>query len=321
MKHIQNEDELYQLIKTWCPQPYGGIGVGDDAAVVKTGNNWLVATTDSLIEYVHFKSHWITPEYLGRKAVLSNLSDFSAMGASPRFALVSLILPKKYKTKRFLKKMYVGLTKKFSRHNIIIVGGNTSSGTHLSIVVTLLGIMNHKPLTRSGGHPGDLIFCTGNLGAAAYELSMLLSGKQHRMRVLPPDRLVFAQQLTIRNLASSAIDLSDGLSQSLIRLCAASKVGAKLYEKKLPISPSLLAQIVTDKQQDRWIIHGGESYELLFTTPKTKLSEIQKLAEKTSTPVHAIGELLFSGESVLIEKRNGATASLVPKGWDHLQTR
>lgn len=319
MKHIANEDELYLLIKTWCPQTNNGIGIGDDAAVLPFKINNLVATTDSLIESIHFQIAWITPTYLGQKAALTNVSDFSAMGATPKYALISLILPEVFKTKQFLKNLYEGLSKEFSRHTITIVGGNTSSGKTLNITVTLFGYIDCKPLTRSGGHSGDLILCTGYLGDAAHELSRLLSGQQKHMKTLPPDRLIFSQQLAQQKIATSAIDISDGLSQDLTRLCSASKVGGKIYEKKLPVSPIVLNKNISDKQKEEWVLHGGEVYDLLFTCPKINLPQILKLAAKTSTPISVIGELLPSTKKVVIEKKNGTTTPLIPHGWDHFR--
>lgn len=321
MNRLTNEDSLYALIKKWCPQPDKQVGIGDDAAVVKIGTTQVVTTTDSLVENIHFKSLWVTPTYLGRKAALTNMSDFSAMGAIPRYALISLILPEKYESEKFLKQLYEGLIAEFSRHIIYIVGGNISAGSELSITVTLFGTMHGKPLTRFGGHAGDVIFCTGYLGEPAYELSRLYSGKQKQMKALPPDRLRFSQQLAQQHLATSAIDISDGLSLDLKRLCAAGRVGAKIIEEQLPVSPALLSQKIIYKEREQWVLHGGEIYELLFTAPKTKLAKIRKLAEKTSTPVCVIGELLPSSGKIVIERKNGKTTSLVPQGWDHFRRK
>lgn len=319
MKHIVNEDELYHLIQTWCSNPDKDIGIGDDAAVLRFNKSRLVATTDSLVEHIHFQTHWVTPTYLGQKAGLTNISDFSAMGAIPKYALVSLILPEIFKTKQFLKKLYKGLSKEFSRHNITIVGGNTSSGKELSITVTLFGYIDCSPITRSGGRAGDLILCTGYLGDAAHELSRLLSGRQKYIKTLPPDRLIFGQQLAQQKIATSTIDISDGLSRDLARLCTASKVGAKIYEKKLPVSPVLLTKIISDKQREEWTLHGGEVYELLFTAPKNNAAKIQVLAKKTSTPVCVIGEI-DSTKKILIERKNGTISTLIPQGWDHFRS-
>lgn len=283
----------------------GDIGIGDDAAVVDIPEGKLVVTTDSLVENVHFKTSWVTPEFLGRKAALTNISDISAMGATPLYALISLIFPKIYFSESFIRSLYKGFKKEFHPLGVSIIGGNISKGESLSVTITVIGRSDNKPLTRTGARVGDLICVTGTLGKAKEELDALMSGRKKKWTLLPPNRLSFAQKLAERQLATSCIDVSDGLSIDLHRLIKASNVGAEIQA----LARGPLANIDLT-------LYGGEEYELLFTIPKDRIDECKALSRIEKTPVSIIGEVVDRNNVTLIMK-NGKRVLLKPKGWDH----
>lgn len=286
-REFHSESDLVAYLQKLLGNPPGVVvGIGDDAAVIPFGRDNLVVTTDSLVEDVHFRLPWVTPGYLGQKASLVNLSDLAAMGAVPRYALISLIFPKKYLRRDFIEGFYRGLEKHFQKHRVTIIGGNTSRGNNMSITVTLFGTTAH-PLLRSTAQAGDLIWCTGTLGAAAREVSLLEKGKKKHMIHLPPDRVQFAHALANTNCVHACIDISDGLAKDLNTLCIAGKVSATLFA---PVPPS------------------GEDYELLFTAPQKVSKTIEGVARSTHTPVRRIGAIHTEGKRLLADS-----------GWDHLR--
>lgn len=145
-REFRSESDLVAYLQKFLGKlPGGVVGIGDDAAVVPFDGGNLVATTDTLVEDVHFRLHWVTPGYLGEKAALVNLSDLAAMGAAPLYALISLVLPKKHLQQGFIESFYKGIQKHFQKHRVTIVGGNTSRGNSVVITVTLFGT-TYRPL-------------------------------------------------------------------------------------------------------------------------------------------------------------------------------
>lgn len=227
-------------------------GIGDDCAVYRApgAKEDLVFTTDMLIEDVHFQTSTHKPEEIGHKALARGLSDIAAMGAEPRFCLLSIALSAAA-TKRWIDEFYCGLLKLAGRTGTVLAGGDISHTEKICCDITVCGaVPGSRALLRSGAKPGDLIYVSGSLGAAAVALA---AGIAHR----PEPRLDIGLQL--RGKATAAMDLSDGLSTDLRRMCLASGVSANLSD--VPLAPGASLEQA---------LHGGEDYQLLFTLPPGK---------------------------------------------------
>ena len=228
-------------------------GIGDDCAVYRSpgAKDDLVFTTDMLIEDVHFRLGTHKAEEIGHKALARGLSDIAAMGAEPRFCLLSIAISEAV-SKRWIDGFYRGLLKLAGRTGTVLAGGDLSHAATICCDITVCGsVPKGRALLRSGAKPGDHIYVSGVLGAAAVALD---SGKAHH----PEPQLELG--LRLRKNASAAMDLSDGLSTDLRRLCLASSVSAEL-SGHMPVAPGASIEQA---------LHGGEDYELLFTSPPGK---------------------------------------------------
>jgi thiamine-monophosphate kinase len=258
-------------------------GIGDDCAIIRpSGGEDLVFTSDFVLEDRHFTLKTHSPAAIGEKALARSLSDLAAMGAVPVFCLVSLAVPAKLGGP-FVKGFYEGLLRTAARHSISLAGGDLARFDKVVADVTCGGrVPRGKALLRSGAKPGQRIYVTGKLGAAAYAFA---KGKP----ILPKPRL--AAGLLLRELGvSAAIDLSDGLSLDLARLCVASNVSAEITAKRLPVARHATLEQALD---------GGEDYELLFTAaPKIAIplgmSEIGVITRKQRESVFMDGHPLQS---------------------------
>lgn len=259
------------------------IPIGDDAAAVKIPpGELLVATTDSVVEDVHFRTNWITPDFLGMKSMRVNMSDIAAMGATPRYCLVSLIAPKKYCTASFVQGLTKGILTECRDHAIALVGGNFSRGEKLSISITLLASAPKEHiLKRSGANIDDVLFLTGSIGVAAAELYCLNQKTLQQAAYLPESRMQFSRNISRSRVATSCIDISDGLAIDLHRLMKASNVGAFLNQSLLPVSKDTRA-IARKYAQDvwEWVLYGGEDYELLFTAKRQDIATVLPVHRK-----------------------------------------
>ncbi len=261
----------FGLIRRWAhklPLLESGVGIGDDAAVLPgPGRKKILFTTDMLIERHHFRKEWGHFSWLGQKALLVNISDISAMGGIPKYAVISLGLSDC--PVRLMDQLYVGFNQVARRTGLRIVGGDTNAAPCLIINVAIVGEVAGNPLLRSGARVGDWIYVTGTLGSAALGLKKLQSGKKItndpliRRHFLPPIRTDVALQLKKRRV-HAMIDVSDGLLADLSHILQASRVGAELWPENLPrLRGSGFSPEVMRKAQ----LTGGEDYELLFTHP------------------------------------------------------
>lgn len=215
------------------------VGIGDDAAVFRPDpREELVFTSDLSIEGRHFR-HTDAPRHAGSKAMVRSLSDLAAMGAEPRFALISLAAPEQR-----LRDFYRGLLE----WKVPVLGGDLSASDRIICDVTLCGgVPKGKALTRSGAKPGDIIYVSGPLGGFA--------ARQYHIPPVPEPRLALG--LKLRGRASACIDISDGISLDLWRLALASGVAADVHD--VPVAAGATIEDALD---------GGEDYELLYTGPK-----------------------------------------------------
>lgn len=308
------------------------VGIGDDAAVIRTQNSQdTVITTDLLIEDVDFRRTWCDAKSLGHKALAVSLSDIAAMGAKPSWALVSIAVPEEIWESDFVKQFYEGWFELADKFNVKLAGGDVSKSEKITIDSIAAGeIRRNNALLRSGAKVGDLIFVTGTLGGAAAGLRLLENGERpdiintentenvessqspnHNLmtrQLKPNPQTVVGKLLPREGLATSAIDLSDGLSSDLRHVCEASGVGAKIYLDKLPFDVNLLGYSEAEKLD--FALNGGEDYELLFTVrPRMARNRSKLLAKFPSTCIGEITgdagkiELVSENEVVTLENR------------------
>lgn len=306
------------------------IGAGDDTCVIKqTENSYLLATTDSQVDGVHFLSRLASANDIGRKSVAVNVSDIAAMGGRPTYCLVSLILPK-FLSEDYIDNLYDGIVEECKKYDIAITGGNISTGKELVVDIFMLGeAPPDRLLRRDGARPGDKILVTGNLGEAAAGLQLLLNPKlevsnENRKALLsrqftPAPRLKEAQIIAELKRATSMIDISDGLGQDLDHICESSKVGARIFEEKIPINNAVM-EAAEKAGKNGWelAINGGEDYELLLTAPESAVNSIiLSVKRETRTDVNVVGEILPESEGKWLVLKGGKSIPLPVEGWDH----
>ena len=312
------------------------LGAGDDCAIMDMGGDQLLlATCDSQVEGVHFTLQTSSPEQIGHKALAINLSDIAAMGGVPRFALISLLLPP-HISPEILEGVYSGLRQEAEQFNTAIVGGNIASvgsSSCFTIDITLLGsVMRDRAIIRSGAQPGDTLCITGHLGDSAAGLFTLFHPEitcslaaldQVRSAHRTPRPRVAEGRILSQfgpHIITAMLDVSDGLSGDLAHICDRSQVGARIEVARLPFSPAIHI-IARETGQDslRWVLHGGEDYELLFTvTPGYEQRVIDAVQSDTGTPVTVIGSVLPLEEQMRLLYADGHQESLQIQSWDHL---
>lgn len=302
------------------------VGIGDDTAAIKvSGEKLLLFTSDSLVEDVHFKWDYTSPFQVGWKALVVNISDVAAVGGNPTHCLVSLALPSGTE-RNLVREVYRGLKKAASKYRVGIVGGDTVRAPSFIITVSLLGEVKRENIVlRSGAKPGDLIYVTGQLGSSGAGLACLKAPnwkvkpeirqfliKKHLM--LSP-RLVEGQKIASSQIATSMIDLSDGLASDLHRLAEESKVGAVLWEDEFPtaLATEQLAKVM-GKSLLEWILYGGEDYELLFAVPPNKKEELK---QTLSFPHTLIGEIVDRDQGIYLKNRGGNRTKIEDRGYNH----
>ena len=292
------------------------LGVGDDAAMIHVRNNYQLAiSSDMLIENIHFLKN-TNPSHLGWKSLAVNLSDIAAMGAIPKWATLSISLPKI--NHAWLKKFSKGFFKCADKFGIDLIGGDTTKGP-LSISITIMGeSKKDEALLRSGAKINDDIWVTGQLGLA----SMGLANLQGQLKLPPRIKMKCLRALEIptpktflgsylSRYANSCIDISDGLIQDLRHILKASKVGASLLLNDIPCE-----KFIHTSKQYQFVLNGGDDYELLFTAAKKNRPFIKKIAKKTNTPVTMIGNITKK-KALNILSEQGKSIKFNPKGFDH----
>ncbi|MFQ6003403.1 MAG: thiamine-phosphate kinase, partial [Candidatus Zixiibacteriota bacterium] len=274
------------------------VNIGNDAAVIRSSpNRLLIFTTDTLMEKVHFDLKYFTFEQVGWKAMVANLSDIAAMGGLPKFALVTMGLPKSISVENVLS-IYNGMTSIAKRYRCKIIGGDTTfSPQGIFISIALLGEVEKKFLVkRSGAKKGDLICVTGDLGEAQAGLEFLKKNPRKKSPLirkhLNPLPRINEARILVKNLKiNSMIDISDGLSSELFHLAGENNLGAIIYEEKIPISPNCIkAGSLLKKSPLLWALSSGEEYELLFTINRKELPNLEKVKRKIKVSV--IGEMV-----------------------------
>lgn len=279
LEQLGEIESLRRTVSRLSPSEHAIVGSGDDAAVIASESSFVVST-DTLIENHDFRLDWSTGFDLGFKAVATNLADIAAMGAKTTALVVAIVVPKTTKIS-WLESFADGLDAgcKAMAPGAGVVGGDLASGDQIVVTVTVHGTLEGRaPVLRSGAKAGDVVAVTGTLGTSACGLALLESGNQdlikayddwvsYHLRPEPP--ISQGVEAAIAG-ATSMLDVSDGLSQDLLRICKASNVAIKISSKDLQGFEAMLELPALGLEIDpkNWVLHGGEDHALVATFPK-----------------------------------------------------
>ena len=304
------------------------VGIGDDAAVWRAGDRGVVATTDTLVEGVHFLSGKVPWRDVGWKALAVNVSDVAAMGATPEFALVTLGIPPDAEVAP-IEDLYKGLAEAGEAYRMVIAGGDIVRAVQPFVTVAVYGRAeldaSREPvvLRRNAAVASESVAVTGRLGGAAAGLHLLSEGdigpeaaQELISRHMRPQPRLAEGHAALAAGIRCAIDISDGLLQDAGHVCKASRVGIVLWSDKLPIDERLV-ELFDAKESLALAATGGEDYELLVTGTR---EQIDTLREQIDAPLTVIGETVIDAacEAKLLDE-NGNEIVLRVGGWDHLK--
>lgn len=312
----------FDIIARYFTQPCRRtlLGVGDDAALVQPAPGMtLAAATDMLVAGRHFFAD-ANPRQLGHKALAVNLSDMAAMGATPRWAMLALALPEI--NEDWLAEFADGFMALARRHEVDLVGGDTTQGP-LNLCVHIIGeVPVGCALRRDGAKPGDQIWISGRLGDAALALAHL----QHRITLeiealdaflqalhMPKPRIALGQAL--RGIASAAIDISDGLVADLGHILERSGVGASIDFAAIP-KTAILGRHAANPVAREAALAGGDDYELCFTAPLSEKARIGRIAQELELPLTRIGHI-DAGDKLVVRDETGKAMNIERRGYDH----
>ncbi|PYO00069.1 MAG: thiamine-phosphate kinase [Candidatus Rokuibacteriota bacterium] len=307
------------------------VGIGDDCAVLESpGGGLLLATTDLLIEDVHFRRRYAEPADIGWKALAVNVSDIASMGGRPRWALVALACPEGT-TMDEVEAFYEGVHALGDEHQVAVVGGDTSASPSGWVInITLLGEATGRPVLRSGARAGDVVAVTGDLGRSAAGLAVL-ERREAPARVSadalaavtaahlrPRPRVKEGQWLAAAGGVTAMIDLSDGLATDLRHIADESRVGARVDVGQVPIAEATRTVARATKHDAvAWATGGGEDYELLLTCEPSALERLQTgLLGATGTTLTAVGAVDPDGPNVTFIDADGRAVDVGP-GFEH----
>jgi thiamine-monophosphate kinase len=283
---------------------------------IPRGHQALI-TTDFSLEDVHFRRGWHPAESVGHRCLARGLSDIAAMGGEPLAVFLSLALPRKL-PQSWVDGFLHGLLKLARNFRVILAGGDTaqSAGGVMADIVALGSVPKGKAVLRSGARPGDRVYVTGELGASAVAIDLLSRGEEIRPRDFPRHfhpmpRIEVGRFLREKKLASSMIDVSDGLSTDLGHICEESRVGAVIEGDAIPLAMVGKSERKVDL---RFALHGGEDYELLFTAAAARNVPSRIAGVK----VREIG-VITRGRRVWIRNKDGVKQEFQPQGWEHFK--
>ncbi len=330
-------DEFELIARLTAGLPAGAdvlVGPGDDAAVVRWAEGQdVVVTCDAQVEGRHFLPGTATPEELGARALAVNLSDIAAMGAVPRFALVSLLIGPGTQGD-WLERYYAGIRTAASIHHVALIGGNIS-GTPGSFTadITLIGAAAPgRAILRSGARQGDAILVTGQVGAAAAGLlaatnpqavshvSVEALAHVREAWLHPTPRVAVGRTLADDGGTSAMIDISDGLAADLGHILAASHAGAVLEAQSLPIAAATLEVAhALGRDPVDLALYGGDDYELLFTVPAAAVGVTLDVLARQGAAATRIGWIGAQSDGLRLLLPSGVAHVIEPRGWDHLR--
>lgn len=295
------------------------IGIGDDCAVVQPpAGRHLVMSIDTMVEGVHFPVD-TRPERIGARAMCAALSDLAAMGARPHWFTLALTIPDA--DPEWMSEFSDGVFSVAKHHECCLIGGDTTRGP-LCVSVQVHGSVEPgKALLRSGARPDDIIYVTGNLGDGAAALAVIkktmtvsagVSAYLQKRFYAPSPRILEGELLV--GVASAAIDVSDGLSADLSKICEASAVGALVDVSRLPISP-LWKDYIHEGQRLGWALSGGDDYQLCFTVPRAHVAKVENWIKQGKLLATAIGKITHKPSLLLM--KNGKVYEPESTGYNH----
>ncbi len=316
----------FELIERYFRQEAGALGVamgvGDDCALLNVPEGQqLAVSVDTLVGGIHFPKN-ADPELIAERALRVNLSDLAAMGAEPMWFTLALTLPNG--NSQWVKGFSQGLFRVANEYNIALVGGDTTRG-HLSITIQVHGTVEPgRALMRGNASVGDEVFVTGPVGNGAAALAVIKQelevGKSafnyfmdHYYRPQPQ----LQQAKALCGVAEAAIDISDGLVADLGHICEQSVVGATLHLERVPLSEPV-SKLVPFEQGIQWALSGGDDYQLCFTVPPSRMSQLEALVDQKRLQVHHIGEIT-RGKGVTC-LYNGEEVSMNTQGYQHFDS-
>ncbi len=338
-----DEFKLINFIKQHNTKPAKihnvSVDIGDDCFAYKSHNKAeYVVTTDILIENIHFKTAWATPEQIGRKAVEVNISDIASMGnAKPLYAFICLGIPRNT-SEKFVKRLFSSIKKTCNKYGIHLSGGDTVGAEAVTLSITLVGIAYDKVITRTGAKKGDLIFVSGTFGDSGAGLEAIYNKRQKndvqctvynksfthspihpftkyerqlvKKHLQPEARLKLANDLVKKIKVTSMTDSSDGLFKSVELL--ADKKGAVINVEDIPVSKDLIKYCVGDlKKLYNFALFGGEEFELVFTIDKKDGQKAKKLFKN----IKCIGAV--TGSKKIKYLFNGKERNIKYSGYEH----
>ncbi len=316
------------------------MGISDDAAVYRPTPGMLqLLTTDALVEGIHFDLTFTSLKHLGWKSMAANFSDIAAMGGTPRYALVTLALPRKISVE-MIEEFYAGALSACREYPCLLAGGDTTaSHANMTISVTVAGEAAEDHVRyRSGARAGQALCVTGHLGASLAGLKILqreknrfeLAGSPSDFRpgfepyapalekhLMPRPRLEISELLVSKVRIGALTDISDGFASEVHHLCTESRVGALVYEHNIPVH-AVTQNIAAEFSQSPtdYALYGGEDYELLFSIDD---EEVEKL-ERLTADVTIVGRVTEEAQGVKLVREQGEQELLKASGWDHFRS-
>lgn len=311
------EKEWIDFLKSYLFEDFPVLkSKNEDCAVIKLAErDYLLLTTDTLVEEVHFKWEYTSFYDLGVKLAVANLSDIAATGGIPNFALLTLGSSKPLET-FWLEPFMEGLTSTLERYGTKLIGGDTVKSSVFFVNLVVMG-RTKNPLLRKGAKVGDYIFVSrklGESGAFLREIKKLpleeIPENLKKAHLRPEAEIELGKELSSQKLATSVIDISDGLLLDLWRICKENEVGAELWKEKIPVG--LYATLEE-------ALSGGEDYALLFTVKKENLKKLEKLALKLNRTFFRIGKIIKEKKLYLLE--GDSKIEIKPLGFNHFEKK
>jgi thiamine-monophosphate kinase len=294
-------------------------GIGDDCAVLRLAGRDSLITTDFTLEGIHFRRDWHPPDSVGHRCLARGLSDIAAMGGEPVAVFLSLALPRDL-SQSWVGRFARGLIGLAEKYGATLAGGDTAESPNgiLADIIVVGTVPNRKAILRSSARPGDRIFVSGELGGSAAAIAQMraqpkkqLNPRDYFRHFYPEPRIELGRILRERGLASSMIDVSDGLSTDLAHICEECGVGAEIDALLIPLAR--IGKPAREVDLDL-ALHGGEDYELLFTAPPNKRIP----THIAGTAITQIGQITRSRE-IFVRNPKGVAYELHPRGWEHFR--
>ncbi|MAJ90094.1 MAG: thiamine-phosphate kinase [Flavobacteriales bacterium] len=307
-------------------------GVGDDAAVIEAGNKYQLASTDLLVEGIHFNLAYTPLKHLGYKSVAVNVSDICAMNGVPKQIMIGIAMSNRF-TVEAVDELYQGIRLACNHYDIDLVGGDTTSSTSgLMLSISILGEVEKDIITyRGGAKINDLVVCTGDLGAAYLGLQLLnrenmifkdnpkiqpdLSGNDYvlKRQLKPEAGTKYIKILSDMNIVpTSMIDISDGLASEALHISKNSKIGITIHEDKIPIDYTVMNLAAEfNVSPITCALNGGEDYELLFTVDQKHYDKLKK--DPDFTIIGFVNDIIDGNNFVA---KDGSSHHLIAQGWD-----